>query len=45
VDTFKEIGRKVAEKNKEKIIDLLKIVDGIPECEMKNITVEFLKEF
>jgi uncharacterized phage-like protein YoqJ len=45
VDSFKEIGRKFAEENKEKLIDLLKTIDGIQECEMRNITVEFLKEF
>jgi hypothetical protein len=45
VDSFKEIGRKTAEENKEKLIDLLKIIDGIQDCEMRNITVEFLKEF
>jgi hypothetical protein len=32
VDSFKEIGRKIAEENKEKLIDLLKIIDGIQEC-------------
>jgi hypothetical protein len=26
VDSFKEIGRKIAEENKEKLIDLLKII-------------------
>ncbi len=45
MDFFKEIGRKIAEENKEKIIHLLKITDGIQECEMRKIIVEFMKEF
>jgi hypothetical protein len=45
VNFFKEIRRKIAEENIEKIIHLLKIIDGIQECEMKKIIVEFLKEF
>ncbi len=35
----------MAEENKEKSIDLLKIIDGIQECEMRKITVKSLNEF